>query len=77
MEWARSLYGNSSWDDNLDLFGLKIGGDIAGAFGMCAALMVSLPDFLNIGSDSNQDVRGSYDNFGYFLSLTALEIQFV
>jgi hypothetical protein len=43
----------SPWDDNIGLFGLKIGWDIARAFLTEAVLMILLPDFLDSGGDSN------------------------
>ncbi len=58
---SSSHYRNSSWDDNLDLFGLKIGWDVAGAFVMWAVLIVSPP-----GGDSNHDDSSLFRHFGHF-----------
>jgi hypothetical protein len=38
-------YRNSSWDDNLDLSGLKISWHVAKAFVMIAVLTISAPGF--------------------------------
>jgi hypothetical protein len=55
---------NMSWDDNPDLFGLKVVWGIARAFVMWAADTVSLPDFLNGGTDSNEDSGSLFCHFG-------------
>jgi hypothetical protein len=47
-----SLYLNQSWDDNADLFGVKI----ARAFLKHPTLSVLPLDFLNYGGDRNHDV---------------------
>jgi hypothetical protein len=52
-----------SWDDNPDLFGLKISRDIARAFVMFAALRVSPPDFLKGDNDSSHNVDGPFRHF--------------
>jgi hypothetical protein len=48
-----SLHGNQSWDDNLDLFGLKITRDLARAFLMHILLTVLPQDCLNSGAKTN------------------------
>jgi hypothetical protein len=69
---AFSLYRNQSWDDNLDLFGLKIASDLARAFWMQIALTVLPPDFANSCGQSNNKVGGFFVLLVIFLSLTAL-----
>ncbi len=62
-----SFHKNQPWDGNVGLVGLKIGWDVVRAFLTETAWMVSPPDFLNVGSDTNQDVSGPFHHFGYFL----------
>jgi hypothetical protein len=71
-----SLYRNQSWDDNPDLFGIKIARDIARAFLKHATLSVSPPDFLNCGGDRNHAVGDPFRHFQRFYSLTALLREF-
>jgi hypothetical protein len=66
---ASSQYRNQTWNDNPELFGLKISWDLARAFMMEAALMVSPPDFLNSFNDSTHDVSSP---FLYLLNLPYL-----
>jgi hypothetical protein len=63
---SESLHKNQSEDDKMGLFGLKINWDLAWAFLVNAALMVSLPDFSNSGSDTNHNVRSPFCQFRYF-----------
>jgi hypothetical protein len=63
---SSSHYRNSFWDDKPNLFGLKIGWEIAGSFVMCAALTISTPDFLTVGGNSNHGIGGPFNHFGYF-----------
>jgi hypothetical protein len=51
--WVFILPKISPWDDNIVLFGFKIGWDITRAFLTEAVLMILLPDFLDSGGDSN------------------------
>jgi hypothetical protein len=77
--WSGSefLHKNQSGDDKMGLFGLKINWDMAWAFLVNAALMVSLPDFPNSGSASNHNLRSPFCHFGYFSSFTALKREFI
>jgi hypothetical protein len=59
---ASSLYRNQSWDNNPDLFGVKIVRDLARAFLNQTVLTISPPDFLNSSGDSNYDVGGPFRN---------------
>ncbi len=49
LEW--SLYRNQSWDDNPDLFGIKIARDLVRSFLKHPTSSVILPDFLNYCGD--------------------------
>jgi hypothetical protein len=69
-----SSHKNLPLDDNIELFGLKIGWDVARAFLTVAALVVLPPDFLYIGGDSNYDIGGTFCHFGLFSSLKTLMI---
>ncbi len=62
-----SFHENRPWDGNIGLVGLKIDWDVARAFLTEAAWTVLLPDLLNVGSDTNQDLGGPFRHFGYFL----------
>ncbi len=66
---ASSLNRNQSWDDNLRLFSLKIGWDLARAFLMLAMLTVLPSDFLNSGGDSNYNIGGHLHCFSSFTAL--------
>ncbi len=57
---------NLPWDDNIDLFGLKISWDVARAFLTVDALVVLPPDFLYIGNNSNHDIGGPFGHFSLF-----------
>jgi hypothetical protein len=72
-----SLHKNQPWDDDMGLFGLKIGWDIARGFLMEAASMASPQDLLYSSSNSNHNDGGHFCHFVIFLSLTAIMIKFV
>jgi hypothetical protein len=55
----------------MGLFSLKIGWDVARAFLSENALTVSPPDLINSSNECNQDISGSFHQFGNFLSLPA------
>jgi hypothetical protein len=74
LSGSLSSHKNLPLDDNIELFGLKIGWDVARAFLMVAALVVLPPDFLYIGGDSNHDIGGTFCQFGFFSSLKTLMI---
>jgi hypothetical protein len=61
----------------MSLIGLKIGWDVARAFMIEAALMVSPLDLLYSGGDGNNDIGGLFHRFVVFSSLTAILIKFV
>jgi hypothetical protein len=63
---------NQPWDNNMQLFGLKIGWDIARAFLAEAALTVLPPDLVYSGSGSNHNVSSRFHLFGIFSSFTGL-----
>ncbi len=67
------LYRNLCWDNNSDLFGLKIGWDVAWTLVKRAALMVSPPGFRNLGGDSNDVVGDPFCHFGYFFVLNSFD----
>jgi hypothetical protein len=71
------LHKNRPWDDDIGLFGLKIGWDIVKAFLKEALLTVSPPDMQYSGGDGNRDVGGLFRRFDVFSSLTAILIKFV
>jgi hypothetical protein len=73
---ASPLFKNQSWDDNPDLFGVKITRDLARVFLKQTTLTVLLPNFLNSNSDSNHDVGGPFRLFVHFSSLKALVGEF-
>jgi hypothetical protein len=73
---ASPLFKNQSWDDNPDLFGVKITRDLARVFLKQTTLTVSLLDFLNSNGDSNHDVGSPFCHFGNFSSLKALDGEF-
>jgi hypothetical protein len=54
------------WDNDMKLNGLKIGWDVARPFMMEAVLRVLPPDLVQSGSDSNPDVGGRFQHFGFF-----------
>ncbi len=71
--WTGSLayYRNLSWDDNLDLYDLKVSWDVGRAVVLNAALLVSPPYFWNGGGDKNHNVSDPFplvDNFFVFNS---------
>ncbi len=68
---------NRPWDNNVRLFVLKIGWDIARAFLTEAALTVSLlAFFLPSSGNGNQDINSPFCHCGHFSSFTVLMIQF-
>jgi hypothetical protein len=62
------LYKNWPWDDDIGLFGLKIGWDVVRAFLKEAALTVLPPDLLYSGRNGNHDVGGLFHHFEVFSS---------
>jgi hypothetical protein len=74
LEW--SFYRNQSWDDDPDLFGIKIARDLVGAFLKHPTLSVFLPDFLNYCGNRKQDVGYPFHHFQRFYSLTDLLEEF-
>jgi hypothetical protein len=66
------LHRNRPWDDDIGLFGLKIGWDVVKAFLKEASLTVLPPDILYSGGDGNHDVGGLFRRFDVFSSLRAI-----
>jgi hypothetical protein len=54
---------NRPWDNDIGLFGLKIGWDIVRAFLKEAASTVLLPDLLDSSGKSNHNVGGHLRRF--------------
>ncbi len=67
-----SLYRNQSWDNNPELFGIKIARDFARAFLKRPTVSVSPSEFLNCSGDRNHPVGDRFHNFQRFYFLTAL-----
>jgi hypothetical protein len=67
------LHRNQFWDNNPDLFGLKIARSLAGAFLVQTALTVLSPDFPDSVGESIPDISGHFCHFSYFFVFNSFD----
>jgi hypothetical protein len=71
------IHKNRPWDDDIGLFGLKIGWDVVRGFLKEAASTALQLDLLYSGSNGNHDGGSLFRRFDVLSSLTAVLIKFV